>query len=143
MTGFRIQCDLLKFQADKAVSATKIYCSAPSLLRTGSHCMPQTLRTSAGCSTSSTAPDNDGTVLIRSGASRYIRQYDGLIDPRWFGLVYDATTDQMAALDKALFVGPTQIDGNVYIETTAVKLGDKIRVRIVDADEYDLWAEPV
>lgn len=67
-------------------------------------------------STSSTAPDNDGTVLIRSGTSRYIRQYDGLIDPRWFGLVYDATTDQMAALDKALFVGPTQIDGNVYID---------------------------
>ena len=36
-----------------------------------------------------------------------------------------------------------EIDGNVYIETTAVKPGDKIRVRIVDADEYDLWAEPV
>ena len=36
-----------------------------------------------------------------------------------------------------------EIDGNVYIETTAVKPGDKIRVRIIDADEYDLWAEPV
>lgn len=66
-------------------------------------------------STSSTAPDNDGTVLIRSGTSRYIRQYSGWIDPRWFGVVYDATDDQMLALDKALAVGPTQIQGNVYI----------------------------
>ena len=39
--------------------------------------------------------------------------------------------------------GLTPRTGNVYIETTAVKPGDKIRVRIVDADEYDLWAEPV
>lgn len=65
---------------------------------------------------SSSAPDNDGTVLIRGSASRYVRQYQGWIDPRWFGMVYDATVDQMGALDKALAVGPTRIQGNVYID---------------------------
>jgi ribosomal protein S12 methylthiotransferase len=29
----------------------------------------------------------------------------------------------------------------VFIASTEVKPGDKVRVRIVDADEYDMWAE--
>ncbi|MFC5698168.1 30S ribosomal protein S12 methylthiotransferase RimO [Pseudomonas sp. GCM10022186] len=36
-----------------------------------------------------------------------------------------------------------EIDGSVFIESTNVKPGDKVRVRIVDADEYDMWAELV
>ena len=36
-----------------------------------------------------------------------------------------------------------EIDGSVFIASTGVKPGDKLRVRVVDADEYDLWAEPV
>ena len=36
-----------------------------------------------------------------------------------------------------------EIDGSVFIANTDVKPGDKIRVRVVDADEYDLWAERV
>ena len=62
----------------------------------------------------STAPDNDGTVLIRQASSRYLRQYQGLIDPRWFGLAYGGTVDQMAMLAKALAVGPTQVQGYIY-----------------------------
>lgn len=34
-----------------------------------------------------------------------------------------------------------EIDGSVFIGSTHLKAGDKVRVRIVDADEYDLWAE--
>ena len=34
-----------------------------------------------------------------------------------------------------------EIDGSVFIDSTAVKPGDKVRVRIVDADEYDMWGE--
>ncbi|MCY1281037.1 Ribosomal protein S12 methylthiotransferase RimO [compost metagenome] len=34
-----------------------------------------------------------------------------------------------------------EIDGAVYVDTFDVKPGDKVRVRITDADEYDLWAE--
>jgi ribosomal protein S12 methylthiotransferase len=36
-----------------------------------------------------------------------------------------------------------EIDGAVYIDSFDVKPGDKVRVRITDADEYDLWAELV
>jgi ribosomal protein S12 methylthiotransferase len=31
----------------------------------------------------------------------------------------------------------------VFIASSDVKPGDKIRVRVVDADEYDLWAEQI
>ena len=36
-----------------------------------------------------------------------------------------------------------EIDGSVFIDSTSVQPGDKVRVRVVDADEYDLWAELV
>ncbi|SED88080.1 30S ribosomal protein S12 methylthiotransferase RimO [Pseudomonas anguilliseptica] len=34
-----------------------------------------------------------------------------------------------------------EIDGSVFIASTDVNPGDKVRVRIIDADEYDMWAE--
>lgn len=36
-----------------------------------------------------------------------------------------------------------EIDGSVFIDSPNVKPGDKVRVRIVDADEYDMWGELV
>ena len=36
-----------------------------------------------------------------------------------------------------------EIDGSVFINSTDMKPGDNIRVRVVDADEYDLWAEVI
>ena len=36
-----------------------------------------------------------------------------------------------------------EIDGSVFIDSPDVKPGDKVRVRIVDADEYDMWGELV
>lgn len=34
-----------------------------------------------------------------------------------------------------------EIDGLVYIDTDKLQPGDQVKVRITDADEYDLWAE--
>ena len=36
-----------------------------------------------------------------------------------------------------------EIDGSVFIDSTSVQPGDKVRVRVVDADEYDLWADTI
>lgn len=36
-----------------------------------------------------------------------------------------------------------EIDGSVFIADPTLKPGDKLRVRVVDADEYDLWAERI
>ena len=63
---------------------------------------------------STTAPDNNGTVLTH-GATRYTRQYSGLVDPRWFGVQYSTPTDQSSALDAALSVGTVQIAGELYL----------------------------
>ena len=37
-----------------------------------------------------------------------------------------------------------EIDGSVFIDGDhGFKPGDKVRCRVVDADEYDMWAEPI
>ena len=48
--------------------------------------------------------------------------------------------DEQGAVARCYSDAP-EIDGSVFIGSTAVKPGDKVRVRIVDADEYDLWAD--
>jgi ribosomal protein S12 methylthiotransferase len=51
--------------------------------------------------------------------------------------------DEQGCVGRSFFDAP-EIDGNVFIETDRdLKPGDKILCRVVDADEYDLWAEPV
>lgn len=39
------------------------------------------------------------------------------------------------------FADAPDIDGYVYIDTDKLQPGDIVKVRITDADEYDLWAE--
>ncbi len=41
------------------------------------------------------------------------------------------------------FVDAPDIDGYVYIDTDKLQPGDIVKVRITDADEYDLWAEVI
>lgn len=36
-----------------------------------------------------------------------------------------------------------EIDGNVFIADPSLQVGQILRVRIIDADEYDLWAEHI
>ena len=36
-----------------------------------------------------------------------------------------------------------EIDGSVFIADPSLQPGDKVRVRVIDADEYDLWAERI
>nr|WP_177182141.1 30S ribosomal protein S12 methylthiotransferase RimO [Pseudomonas sp. NFR16] len=51
--------------------------------------------------------------------------------------------DEQGFVGRSFFDAP-EIDGNVFVESDRdLKPGDKILCRVVDADEYDLWAEPV
>ncbi|MDM8349413.1 30S ribosomal protein S12 methylthiotransferase RimO [Pseudomonas sp. sp1636] len=54
-------------------------------------------------------------------------------------VLIDEVDDQGAVA--RCYADAPEIDGSVFIASTAVKPGDKVRVRIVDADEYDMWAE--
>ena len=54
-------------------------------------------------------------------------------------VLIDEVDDQGAVA--RCYADAPEIDGSVFIASTAVKPGDKVRVRIVDADEYDLWAD--
>ncbi|MCH9834139.1 hypothetical protein K0U83_00675, partial [bacterium] len=75
----------------------------------------------------SVAPDNDGTILARSGGSRYVRNFSGYIDPRWFGVIYGVAADQMAPLSAALAVGPVEINGLTCINQDR-HLGGALRI---------------
>lgn len=49
--------------------------------------------------------------------------------------------DEQGAIGRSYADAP-EIDGNVYVDSThPLKAGDKVWVRVTDADEYDLWAE--
>jgi ribosomal protein S12 methylthiotransferase len=49
--------------------------------------------------------------------------------------------DEDGAIGRSSADAP-EIDGCVYVDSqTALKPGDKVRVRVTDSDEYDLWAE--
>jgi len=56
-------------------------------------------------------------------------------------VLIDEVDDQGAVA--RCYADAPEIDGSVFIASTDVQPGDKVRVRIVDADEYDLWAELV
>ncbi|RJX81341.1 30S ribosomal protein S12 methylthiotransferase RimO [Pseudomonas sp. LS-2] len=51
--------------------------------------------------------------------------------------------DEQGFVGRSFFDAP-EIDGNVFVESDRdLKPGDKVMCRVVDADEYDLWAEPI
>ncbi len=54
-------------------------------------------------------------------------------------VLIDEVDDQGAVA--RCYADAPEIDGSVFIASTEVNPGDKVRVRIVDADEYDMWAE--
>ncbi|MCG4453846.1 30S ribosomal protein S12 methylthiotransferase RimO [Pseudomonas sp. MMS21-TM103] len=56
-------------------------------------------------------------------------------------VLIDEVDDQGAVA--RCYADAPEIDGSVFIASTDVQPGDKVRVRIVDADEYDMWAELV
>ena len=58
-------------------------------------------------------------------------------------LVDDIDTENEEAIARSPWDAP-EIDGNVFIPgATHLKQGDMVRVRIIEAEEYDLVAEPV
>ncbi|SER96242.1 SSU ribosomal protein S12P methylthiotransferase [Pseudomonas sp. NFACC02] len=51
--------------------------------------------------------------------------------------------DEQGFVGRSFFDAP-EIDGNVFVESDRdLKPGGKVMCRVIDADEYDLWAEPV
>ncbi|WP_339522079.1 30S ribosomal protein S12 methylthiotransferase RimO [Pseudomonas sp. EA_35y_Pfl2_R111] len=54
-------------------------------------------------------------------------------------VLIDEVDDQGAVA--RCYADAPEIDGSVFIASTNVTPGEKVRVRIVDADEYDMWAE--
>jgi ribosomal protein S12 methylthiotransferase len=51
--------------------------------------------------------------------------------------------DEQGFVGRSFFDAP-EIDGNVFVESDRdLKPGDKIMCRVIDADEYDLWAETI
>ncbi len=51
--------------------------------------------------------------------------------------------DEDGAVGRSVWDAP-EIDGSVFISgTQGLKPGDRIRTTIIDADDYDLWAETV
>lgn len=53
-------------------------------------------------SSTSTEPDNTGTVLIATNGRKYIRQYEGKINAKWFGAVGDGIVNDQPALQNAI-----------------------------------------
>ncbi|WAC43848.1 30S ribosomal protein S12 methylthiotransferase RimO [Pseudomonas sp. SL4(2022)] len=56
-------------------------------------------------------------------------------------VLIDEVDDQGAVA--RCYADAPEIDGSVFIASTNLTPGEKVRVRIVDADEYDMWAERV
>jgi ribosomal protein S12 methylthiotransferase len=51
--------------------------------------------------------------------------------------------DEQGFVGRSFFDAP-EIDGNVFVESDRdLKPGDKVMCRVVEADEYDLWAETI
>ena len=67
---------------------------------------------------------------MKAHAAKVGKEMDVLIDE----------VDDQGAVARCYADAP-EIDGSVFIASTNVNPGDKVRVRIVDADEYDMWAE--
>lgn len=56
--------------------------------------------------TALTGADDDGVILLRN-TTRYKRELPGYIDPLWFGVQYDTTADQAAALNASIAASVT------------------------------------
>lgn len=79
--------------------------------------------------------DDDGIVLASGGgANIYKRNIDGEIDPRWYGVKYDASVDNTlplanAALGSKNFNYPLAVRGSTYItQTNTIPTGADVRV---------------
>ena len=50
--------------------------------------------------------------------------------------------DEEGAIGRSQGDAP-EIDGAVYIDDTSLRPGDKVKVKVTEADEYDLWGDPI
>ena len=71
----------------------------------------------------------DGGIVLASGAYFYKRIFDGNLDPRWFGVAYDVSTDQSSALATALAASANdhaalEVTASIYV-TQDVNVNDR------------------
>ena len=71
-----------------------------------------------------TGVDDDGICLV-AGSRHYVRVFDAVIDPLWYGLVYQTSTDQTANVAKILTASdrwnkPASLAGKVYITQNGI-----------------------
>lgn len=72
--------------------------------------------------TTNSETDDDGVTLAPTFSGRYIRYNVQQIDPRWFGLVYDDSSDQSVYITQSevastRYARPILINGSVYINS--------------------------
>ena len=80
----------------------------------------------------SSAADNTGTVLVSSNGRRYLREYDGAINVKWFGVKGDGITDDFANIQAIIdyFNGGINLyfPTGSYLVTDAIKLKSNMTV---------------
>jgi ribosomal protein S12 methylthiotransferase len=72
-------------------------------------------------------------VSARIMSARVGRTIDVIIDE----------VDEDGAIGRSAWDAP-EIDGSVFLNgATSLRPGDIVKARVVEADDYDLWADPV
>lgn len=82
--------------------------------------------------------DNGGTIIQSTGVTlgRWKRVYSGHIDPRWFGALYDGTTDCSNFINKAISVGgKVKLIGNGVIAICAYPISLSVSGAEIHADK--------
>lgn len=76
---------------------------------------------------------NGGTVIATSGAGRWIRDYDGTLDVRWFGAKGDGVADDSAAIQAAIDANPTgcsvEIPPGDYLHSNSIVVSRSMMIR--------------
>ncbi len=100
-------------------------------------------------SADTTSADNGGTIIVTASGERYKRQYNGALDPYWFGLTADGVADDSEALqdtvDAAVALGARWIDidaDTIKVNSTTTLTSGSLLITLnntyVDASELTL-----
>ncbi len=92
-----------------------------------------------------TSPDNTGTVIVSAHGTRFVRQYDGPLNVRWFGAKGDGVADDteaiQAAVDHAQSIGeevrnggalraPLHIPAGLYMVSKPIVFDPGLSLRV-------------
>jgi hypothetical protein len=77
----------------------------------------------------STATDNGGTIIKETATTtgRWLRQFDGAINARWFGATGNGVTDDTAALQAAINTGVYTSKTSIFIPAGSYSISDTLQ----------------